>query len=54
MCPTPPQDFESEVPSWVVVAHILGTQLFQFRFADMVDAKTSGGNCSGHDSSRTR
>ena len=26
----------------------------QFRFADVVDVKTSGGNCPSHDSSRNR
>ena len=45
---------ESEVLSWFVVAHVHGIHLFQFRFADVVGAKANGGNCPGHDFSRTR
>ena len=38
----------------VLLISFMTIHLFQFRFADVVDAKTSGGNCPCHDCSRNR
>ena len=50
----PMRTWDQKFTPGLMLLPFMTVHLFQFRIADVVDAKTNGGNCPGHDSSRTR